>query len=115
MYRCEKCNKEFPNYKWRMILSVGISTVHHISIVKKKWKKGGYPKNCCNNPKLLQCSFTLMCSKDAGRKANSINPDQIAVVLSGSSPFAQICLSETFNHYCTTCIQYIDVNLTIAA
>ena len=22
MYRCEKCAREFPNYKWRMILSV---------------------------------------------------------------------------------------------
>ena len=21
-YRCEKCQKEFPNYKWRIILSV---------------------------------------------------------------------------------------------
>lgn len=25
MYRCEKCNKEFPNYKWRMILSVNLA------------------------------------------------------------------------------------------
>lgn len=25
LYRCEKCNREFPNYKWRMILSVNIA------------------------------------------------------------------------------------------
>jgi len=24
-YRCEKCNKEFPNYKWRMILNANIA------------------------------------------------------------------------------------------
>ena len=24
-YRCEKCNKEFPNYKWRMILSCNLA------------------------------------------------------------------------------------------
>ena len=22
LWRCEKCNREFPNYKWRMILQV---------------------------------------------------------------------------------------------
>lgn len=25
MYRCEKCSKEFPNYKWRMILSANLA------------------------------------------------------------------------------------------
>ncbi|CAG5127182.1 unnamed protein product [Candidula unifasciata] len=25
LYRCEKCNREFPNYKWRMILSVNLA------------------------------------------------------------------------------------------
>lgn len=25
LYRCEKCNREFPNYKWRMILSANVA------------------------------------------------------------------------------------------
>ncbi|KAK6183944.1 hypothetical protein SNE40_006506 [Patella caerulea] len=25
LYRCEKCNKEFPNFKWRMILSTNLA------------------------------------------------------------------------------------------
>ncbi|KAH9504580.1 60S acidic ribosomal protein P1 [Bulinus truncatus] len=25
LYRCEKCNREFPNYKWRMILNANIA------------------------------------------------------------------------------------------
>ena len=25
MFRCEKCSKEFPNYKWRMILSANLA------------------------------------------------------------------------------------------
>ena len=24
-YRCEKCNREFPNHKWRMILSCNVA------------------------------------------------------------------------------------------
>jgi len=25
MYRCEKCQQEFPKFKWRMILSVNLA------------------------------------------------------------------------------------------
>ncbi|KAJ6657265.1 hypothetical protein lerEdw1_002632 [Lerista edwardsae] len=28
LYRCEKCNREFPNFKYRMILSVNIADFH---------------------------------------------------------------------------------------
>lgn len=28
MYRCEKCDKEFPNFKYRLILSVSDSALH---------------------------------------------------------------------------------------
>ena len=34
-YRCEKCSKSFPNFKWRMILNV---IIHNFSSIKIKIK-----------------------------------------------------------------------------
>ena len=55
--------------------------------------------NCCNHPKIwtkwLYCR--IMCPKSADQMANSVDPDQTAplgAVWSGSTLFAQTCLSE---------------------
>ena len=49
MWRCEKCNREFPNYKWRMILQVSAFPLSSLCIAcscdlvfDKCWLKTGY-------------------------------------------------------------------------
>ena len=62
-------------------------------------KKLQTPNNCCNYPEIWTVWFyhTVMYSKEADRMANSVDPDQTApyeAVWSGSTLFAQICLSK---------------------
>ena len=65
----------------------------------KNQKKNGHPKNCCNYPKNGAVSFYygVMGPIDADGRANNVDHDQTAplgAVWSGSTLFAQTCLSE---------------------
>ena len=53
-------------------------------------------KICCNHPKIrTKWLYNWeMCPKDVGGIANSVDPDETASVWSGSTLFAQTCLSE---------------------
>ena len=61
-YKCICCNYS--------ILSQG----NELQLNSKK--NSEVRKICCNHPKTEQGVFTIMCSKDANRIANSVDPDQ---------------------------------------
>ena len=51
MYRCEKCSKEFPNYKWRMILSVSNNVVSRGYSILNSQLGSACIKPFCQTPK----------------------------------------------------------------
>ena len=75
---------------------IRVCTVCH-SVYRKNPKKSDTRKKCCNYPKIGTVLFyyRVMSPKDADGMANSVDPDQTqGTVWSGSTLFAQTCLSE---------------------
>ena len=46
-YRCEKCQREFPNFKWRLVLAINIT-------------------DASNETKWITFSFAMYCKHDIG-------------------------------------------------
>lgn len=45
LYRCEKCDREFPNFKYRMILSVSPGASETFPDALPSWSPGGVRGN----------------------------------------------------------------------
>lgn len=63
MFRCEKCDKEFPNFKYRLILSVSDSALGSLKLLFFSWATHAHTSIYANAHNLDVCSSCIALSR----------------------------------------------------